>query len=287
MCQRAPGRKTKLEEGGHFLGIPSAWWPVAGFLLLVVALTVFELLWPLHRHAQRDERRLVANFGLGIINVSIPSIIPVSAVIVAEWAREGFGAFHWIGLPSWAAFSVTLLVWSLAVYGLHVLGHRVPLLWRVHRVHHADAEIDLSTGVRHHPLEPLYNSLILSGLTVLAGLDGLAIALYSLSAGAFALWTHANIRLPDGVDRALRTVLMTPAAHNLHHSARREETDSNYGDVLIIWDRLFGTYCDVQQADLPRVRIGLGDAFDPRAGHLFDQLRLPLKAAPSAPRSES
>ncbi len=261
-------------------GIPAAWLPFAGFWLLLFLLAGAELARPLHRRPASPPARLVANFGLGIINALILSALPLSAVLAASWAAaRGIGLFHLLGLAPLPAFILSLLAWSLAGYALHVLAHRLPWLWRVHRVHHADTLFDLSTGLRHHPVEPLYTLLLLAALAVLLGLDPLAIGLYAIVAGIFALWTHTNVRLPARADRALRWLVMTPAAHQIHHSAERRETDSNYGDVLVLWDRLFGTWRAVPAEALASMRLGLGESFDGEAGQLLAQLRLPLAPA--------
>lgn len=271
------------------LGIPPAWLPFAGFGLLLFLLAVAELARPLHRRQASPPARLVANFGLGIINALILTALPLSATLAASWAAaRGSGLLHLVGLGPAPAFIATLLAWSLASYALHVLAHHVPWLWRIHRVHHADTLFDLSTGLRHHPVEPLYTLVILAAAAVLLGLDPLAIALYSIVASVFALWTHANIGLPARADRRLCWLLMTPAAHQVHHSAARHETDSNYGDVLVLWDRLFGTWRGVPADALMTMRLGLGDRFDGEAGQLLAQLRLPLAPAERfRPRSEA
>jgi sterol desaturase/sphingolipid hydroxylase (fatty acid hydroxylase superfamily) len=275
--------------GEGLFGIPAVWLPIIGFWLLLFLLAGAELARPLHRRAASAPGRLVANFGLGIINALILSALPLSAVLAADWAAaRGLGLLHLVRMPTVPAFIVSLLAWSLAGYVLHVLAHHLRWLWRVHRVHHADTLFDLSTGLRHHPLEPLYTLVLFVALAVLLGLDPRAIAVYSILAGVFALWTHANIRLPARTDRVLRWLVMTPAAHQLHHSAARHETDSNYGDVLVLWDRLFGTWRAVPAEALTAMRLGLGGGFDDEAGQLLAQLRLPLAPpAPPRPRSEA
>ena len=143
--------------------------------------------------------------------------------------------------PLVPAVALTLIVRSLASYGLHRAAHSVPLLWRLHRVHHCDTAVDLSTGLRHHPGELLYVAAVLAALAILCGFSVPALAGYELAASVFALWTHANLRLPARAEHALGWLFATPALHHVHHSAARAETDSNYGECLILWDRLFGT----------------------------------------------
>jgi sterol desaturase/sphingolipid hydroxylase (fatty acid hydroxylase superfamily) len=276
----------QIGEQGLF-GIPAAWLPFVGFWLLLFVLVAAELASPLHAPPRESLGRLAANFGLGIINALIVSTVPFSTVVAAEWAlSEEIGLLHLVSLPPALGIAATLIAWSLAVYVLHVLAHKLPLLWRVHRVHHGDTAMDLSTGVRHHPFEPLYNMALLCSFAVLLGANAVAIAGYTIVAAAFALWTHTNVRLPARADRLLRLGLVTPAAHNIHHSAVHEETDSNYGDVLIVWDRLFGTYRDVPRHGLSAMRMGLGDGYDEDAGRLLGQLLLPLAPVRSEARQE-
>src|SRR5206468_11855622 len=137
--------------------------------------------------------------------------------------------------------AATILLRSLATYGVHRLSHAIPLLWRVHRVHHSDTRIDLSTGFRNHPLDLAIAAPCLAAATIAFGFDARTLIFYEAVSVVFALWTHANIRLPDRLDRRLRALLVTPAMHNVHHTDRREEYDCNYGDVLSLWDQLFGT----------------------------------------------
>ena len=259
-------------------GIPPAWLPAAGFLLLMVLLALAELARPLHRAPREGRGRLTANFGLGILNALIFAALPLSTLLAAAWAAQhGIGISHWLTFPAWAAIALTLIVRSLANYGLHRAAHAAPLLWRLHRVHHCDTAVDLSTGLRHHPGETLYIALALAGLAILFGFSVPALAGYELAASIFALWTHANLHLPAWVEHSLGRLFATPALHHVHHSAARAETDSNYGELLILWDRLFGTWRRLDEAALQRTRFGLGDAHDEAAPNLVAQLAAPLK----------
>lgn len=264
------------EEG--LLGIPAAWLPTAGFLLLLILLAFAELARPLHRAPREGKGRLVTNFGLGMLNILIFTALPLSTLLAAEWARQHqFGLAHWLAFPVWAAVILTLVIRSLANYGLHRAAHAVPLLWRMHRVHHCDTAIDLSTGLRHHPGEALYVALVLAGLAILCGFSVPALLGYELAASAFALWTHANLSLPTWLERGLGWLFATPALHHVHHSAAQPETDSNYGEVLILWDRLFRSYRRLNPEALRAARFGLGDAYDGKAPNLLAQLAAPLK----------
>ena len=146
----------------------------------------------------------------------------------------------------------------------------------MHRVHHADTAIDLSTGFRSHPGEALLLALARAAVAIAFGFSVPALMIAETLAIAFTMWSHANLRLPDRLDRALRLLLVTPAMHHVHHSARRAETDSNYGEVFSLWDRLFGTYRSSNGESLARTRFGLGDEHDRDAASILRQLTGPL-----------
>jgi sterol desaturase/sphingolipid hydroxylase (fatty acid hydroxylase superfamily) len=184
-----------------------------------------------------------------------------------------------VALPAVVAIVGTVLLRSLATYGVHRLSHAVPLLWRVHRVHHSDTRLDLSTGFRNHPLDLAIAAPCLALATIACGLNATTLIAYESVSVIFTLWSHTNVRLPDRVDRALRTMVVTPAMHYVHHSSRRDEHDSNYGDVLSLWDRLFGTYRIVPADALVACDYGLGDASDEEAASLVRQLRSPFETS--------
>jgi sterol desaturase/sphingolipid hydroxylase (fatty acid hydroxylase superfamily) len=253
------------------------WLPLAAFWLLLFLLAAAETLYPLHRAPREGKGRLVANFGLGVINAALLSAAPVAAVAAAQWAQQqGVGLLNTMALPFAATAAATLLVRSFAAYAMHRISHSWPWLWRLHRVHHSDTAVDLSTSFRNHPFELTFALAWRAAVTVAFGLDPLTLVAYEAAAAAFALWDHANLRLPARLDQALRLVLVTPAMHHVHHSAARAETDSNYGDVISLWDRLFGTYRQLGEAEVRAARFGLGDAEDEGAASLVAQLRSPL-----------
>ncbi|MFL6856541.1 MAG: sterol desaturase family protein [Allosphingosinicella sp.] len=259
----------------------AAWLAFGLFWALLFALAAAEQWRPLHRGGEEPRGRIPANFGLGLLNAGLATLLPVSTVASAAWAaRHGIGLMHAVAFPAAAAIPATLLLRSLAVWLIHRASHAVPILWRAHRVHHADVRLDLSTGLRNHPLELAYVAPWLAAVTVAFGFDPAALAVYEAVAVAFALWSHANLGLPPRLDAALRRVLVTPAMHHVHHSSRRAETDSNYGDVLSLWDRWFGTYFELDREALVATRFGLGDDFDGDASSLAGQLRGPFRGPP-------
>ena len=262
----------------EWLGSGAEWLPMAAFWLLLFALLAAEALLPIHRNPAEPRGRLPANFGLGLVNAALFATLPLSTVIAADWAHgEGVGAMNVLAVPVAASFAATFLLRSLAAYGLHRLAHRAPLLWRMHRVHHADVAVDLSTGFRHHPLELMFVAAAHAAFAVLLGLSVPALIAYEAAAVGLTLWSHANLRLPEAVERRLALVLITPAAHHVHHSADRRETDSNYGEVFTLWDRLFGTWRRLAAEELTAMRIGLGDRHDASSASLPRQLAAPFE----------
>jgi sterol desaturase/sphingolipid hydroxylase (fatty acid hydroxylase superfamily) len=151
----------------------------------------------------------------------------------------------------------------------------------MHQIHHCDTIVDVSTGLRHHPLEVVYVAAIAAGVSALIGLSPLTLAVYEVVALGFGLWTHANTSLPERVDRAATILLMTPAVHHVHHSARQVETDSNYGDVFTCWDRLFGTFKAPSHEEVRSLRFGLGQAHDAGSANILVQLRAPFRRSQS------
>lgn len=252
--------------------------PLGRFLLFVGVFVLLALLERRFaaRHAGHDsDARLVTNFGFGLGNSALASIIPIGAVSAAAIAEaRGFGLFHHIEAPAWAMLVALIATRSLAGYCLHRASHFIPWLWRIHRVHHSDRQVDLSTGLRNHPAELIIALLIAAAVTIGLGPPVPVAVAAELILFAPALWTHADIRMPAPVEPVLRLIFVTPAMHLVHHSAERAECDSNYGDLLAIWDRLFGSYRPPAGAGN---RLGLGDEEDRAADSLWQQLLRPLR----------
>jgi len=221
--------------------------------------------------------RWPTNFGLGLINLTLLPLAPISALWASEWAQHnGIGLLNLLGGSWWLLAAITTIaIQSFANYATHLLFHKTPWLWRVHRVHHFDNVVDVSTGLRNHPVELLPVVLINASVAIMFGLLPWALITYGTAEALFALYSHANIRFPTSLDRTLRLVLVTPRIHAVHHSAHKPETDSNYGGVFTIWDRLFGTYCDLR-ADCPeKMQFGLAELRDQRVSDLWWQLKSP------------
>lgn len=259
------------------------WLPFAAFWLLFFAVALVELLLPLHHKTIEATGRLFTNFSLGAANFAIAAILPLSTILAAQWAANAsIGLLNWVAMPAMLVFALTIALRSLAAYALHRLDHKVPLLWRLHQIHHCDTAIDLSTSFRNHPVTPLVQSAILGSVAVLLGLSVPALILYETLSVGLVLLTHANLDL-GRAEPWLRWLIVTPQMHHVHHSAARHETDSNFGDVFSVWDRLLGTYCARSVEEVRAMRIGLGDSHDPQAGSLIHQLKLPLLGTSATP----
>ena len=221
-------------------------------------------------------RRWFTNFGLGLLNGLIASAVPVATVASALWAHQSnFGLLNVLAAPWWVALILTVLVRSFAQYAFHILSHKVPLLWRLHRVHHSDIHLDVSTALRNHPLEIVANVVFLAVVIALCGLSPVVLAAFE-AVDLFAnILTHANLRIPGALERPLRLLFVTPHLHRLHHSPLPIETDSNYGNLFSFWDRAFGTYRgETIQPGLVS-RFGLDDVSNESATDLQAQLALP------------
>jgi sterol desaturase/sphingolipid hydroxylase (fatty acid hydroxylase superfamily) len=177
--------------------------------------------------------------------VSVPLVAVAAAVLAGNW---GWGLLNNVSWPAWLEVIVALLVLDFAIWFQHLASHKVPLLWRLHRVHHADRDIDVTTALRFHPVEIALSMLYKVAWVLVLGPSVLAVILFEIILCGCAMFNHANLDLPRWLDRALRALVVMPDMHNVHHSVRRAERDSNYGFNLSIWDRLFRTYT-AQSAD--------------------------------------
>jgi sterol desaturase/sphingolipid hydroxylase (fatty acid hydroxylase superfamily) len=230
-------------------------------------MALWELAAPVRRLSARKPRRWFHNLTVAVLNALVVRLVaPAGAVGVAWWAQQrGLGVFNRWALPPGVAIVGSILLLDLLVYGQHVAFHKVPLLWRLHMVHHADEDVDVTTGQRFHPVEILL-SLGLKALAVIAlGAPPVAVLLFEVILNGTALFNHGNARLPGPVDRLLRLLLVTPDMHRVHHSVERYEHDSNYGFNLPWWDRLFGTYRGQPDAGHTGMTLGLRE--QPDAAH--------------------
>lgn len=214
------------------------------FLVVLAALALAEALWPRREMSKMRGQRWMTNLLMLTADVAVLRLLlPLLAV---GWALQvqafGWGLFNQATWPYWLEFVLTVLIFDLVVYGQHRLMHYVPLFWRLHRVHHSDLEFDASTGVRFHPLEIVFSMLIKLGLVTVLGADAVAVMVFEVLLNASSLFEHANLRIPQQVDRWLRLLVVTPDMHRVHHSVHADEYNRNFGFSFPWWDRLLGSY---------------------------------------------
>lgn len=267
---------------------------LGAFAGMFVAMAIWEVRAPRRARLHPRSVRWVANLGLvALDSVVVRLLFPVAALGFASLAAErGWGLLNAFDVPFWFAFGLSLLALDLAIYLQHVMFHAVPALWRLHRVHHADPDFDVTTGARFHPIEIVLSMLVkLAAITVL-GAPALAVLVFEILLNACAMFNHGNVGLPARIDRMLRRVIVTPDMHRIHHSQAMAETNSNYGFNLPWWDRLFGTYR--AEAGLPQDGMALGVegiTGDRRAVTLAGMLAMPFEGdratAPLTPGHEA
>ena len=216
------------------------------FLGMLIAMGALEALFPARDRVQPRSRRWTANLGLVVIDtLAIRVLFPVIAVGAALWAdTEGWGILNVLSLPSWATILLAVIILDMMIYWQHVAFHKVPILWRLHKVHHADRDLDASSGLRFHPIEIVISMAYKMVLVVALGAPVIAVIIFEILLNGCALFNHANVRLPKWLEKPLRQIMVTPALHRIHHSVIERETNSNYGFSVIWWDKIFRSYTD-------------------------------------------
>lgn len=230
------------------------------FLGAFVLLAVWELFAPRRASETSKVIRWTNNGALAIVNILMVRVLfPLAAVGLAVFVNErGTGLLNMFPVPYPLAIVASLLAFDLAVYLVHLAFHTAPVLWRMHRVHHADVDFDVTTAVRFHPLQMVLSTLIKFAVILVLGTPVLAVLVFEAVFHALLLFNHANVHIPRAVDRVLRWFVVTPDMHRVHHSVRSAETDSNFGFALPWWDRLFGTYRAEPAAGQERMTLGIG-----------------------------
>jgi sterol desaturase/sphingolipid hydroxylase (fatty acid hydroxylase superfamily) len=252
---------------------------LAGFAGVIAAMALWEYWAPKRPLAVGRPSRWPGNLGVLAVDVVLVRILfPTAAVGVALVCEaRGWGLFNVVPVPFVAATLASVVLLDLAIYLQHVLFHAVPVLWRLHRMHHADLDIDVTTGVRFHPVEILLSLLIKFGVIALLGAPALAVLIFEVLLNATSMFNHGNVRMPAAVDRIVRLLVVTPDMHRVHHSIARAETNSNFGFNFPWWDRLFGTYRAQPAAGHEGMTIGLEVFRDPAELRLDRMLLQPLR----------
>jgi len=232
----------------------------AGVFLLMA---LIELALPKRKLIAPKGRRWLTNLGISVtaalvLRLMAALAVPVAAIAAAFYAQEhGIGLLNNVAWPDWAKIVITLAALDLAIWAQHLASHKIPILWRLHKVHHADRDIDVTTAVRFHPIEIALSMLWKIVVVVPLGAPPLAVFLFEVILNGCAMFNHANIDLPPWLDRTLRFFVVTPDMHRVHHSVLRREHDSNYGFNLSLWDRLFRTYTAQPEGGHQGMQIGL------------------------------
>ncbi len=252
---------------------------LAAFAGVLAAMVALEALLPRRHRSFPRLRRWPSNLGIVAVDTLLLRLVFPTAAVGAALAAEarGIGLLPWLGLPGPVAVLAAVVLLDLAIYLQHLLFHSVPALWRLHRMHHADLDFDVTTGLRFHPVEILLSMVIKLAVVVALGAPAVAVLLFEVLLNASSMFNHANLRLPPWLDRALRPVLVTPDMHRVHHSAVPRETNSNFGFNLALWDRLFGTYRAQPAAGHEAMTVGIEDFRDPVELRLDRMLTQPLR----------
>lgn len=252
---------------------------LAVFIGVFALMAAWEASRPRRMRALPRSKRWTSNLSIVVIDTIVVRLLfPVAAVGAALDAEaRGWGLFNIIGLPAVVEIIAAFIIFDLAIWAQHVIFHRIPLLWRFHMVHHADEEMDVSTGLRFHPVEIAMSMAIKIVLVYLLGPAALAVVIFEIVLNVSAMWSHSNLHLPKGVDRIVRTVVVTPDMHTSHHSIERREHNTNFGFFFSFWDRLFGVYTDAPAAGHDGVKIGLKPWRDGRSAGLFWSLLAPFR----------
>ena len=262
----------------------------AGVFLVMAAI---ELVRPKRRLTVSKARRWLTNLGIAgtdmlVLRLMAMLAVPVAAVAAAYFAGEhGLGLLNEVAWPYWIKVAIALLVLDLAIWFQHLVSHKVPIFWRLHRVHHADRDIDVTTAVRFHPIEIALSMLWKILVVVLLGASPFAVFLFEVILNACAMFNHANIALPSWLDGVLRLFIVTPDMHRVHHSVVRNEHDRNFGFNLSLWDRLFRTYLAEPKAGQEGMIIGLTPYQTEAPTKFVWSLALPFRGTSGRSASES
>lgn len=261
----------------------------AVFAMMFALMAGLEALRPRRRLHAPKVRRWLTNMtivGIDTLLVRAMAVLPVpfAAVAASAWAgQNGVGLLNSISLPLLVAIALALVVLDFAIWLQHLLAHRIPVLWRLHQMHHADPDIDVTTAIRFHPLEIAFSMLYKIAWVLVLGPSPLAVIVFEIVLNACALFNHANVALPSKLERGLRLLVVTPDMHRIHHSTLPREHHSNFGFNLSIWDRLFGTYTAEPALGHAEMGIGLEPLGRSAPVRILWSLLLPFRAAP--PRS--
>jgi sterol desaturase/sphingolipid hydroxylase (fatty acid hydroxylase superfamily) len=233
----------------------------SAFVILLIVMLAMEQFFPRRPEMLHHRKRQLANLLLLATTFLLARLVLPVAVVGTSGIAEvhGWGLFNNFAIHPLAEFCVTLVILDMIIYWQHVIFHKFPVLWRIHRVHHTDPEFDVTTGFRFHPIEIILSLLLKMLVVILLGAPVIAVLVFELLLNLLAMFNHGNINIPVSLDKKLRLLLVTPDMHRVHHSTDKIETNSNYGFFLPIWDRIFGTYRDQPGLGHMQMKIGLDE----------------------------
>jgi len=255
-----------------------------GMIRLIIFVGVFVIMVLAETFAPRKQRALprtqrwFTNVSLVIIDsVAVRVFIPILAISAADFATQNsWGLLSLIAAPVWVKAVIAIVLLDLLIYLQHIASHKLPILWRFHKVHHVDRDIDVTTGARFHPIEILLSMAFKLLCIIALGAPAIAVFVFEVILNASAMFNHSNVKLPLPLDRIIRQFIVTPDMHRVHHSIQQHETDSNYGFFLAVWDRLFKTYIAQPQAGHNNMVIGLAEYQSNKPASLIWSLLLPF-----------
>jgi len=255
---------------------------VAIFVCMFLLMLLLEWKLPCRKLSQNKMRRFTTNLSLSFTSgIVLKLLLPAGAIGAALFAsQQQIGLFNTLDAPFWLAALITLLLLDLLIYWQHVATHHFRFLWAFHQIHHADRDIDVSTGIRFHPAEILISMLYKMLCILLIGPSVIAVLIFEILLNACALFNHANLQLPKRVDQWLRKIIVTPDMHRVHHSTNSQETNSNYGFSLSCWDKLFGSYIAQPKAGHQAMEIGLPQYQNKQPNGLLWSLLKPFRSPP-------
>jgi sterol desaturase/sphingolipid hydroxylase (fatty acid hydroxylase superfamily) len=223
------------------------------------------------KYRKNKWKHALINFGFTFFHLVIHAALAVYVVIICDWCvANHFGLVQWLQLPVWAVVVIGLL--SMDFFGgwlVHIVQHKVPLFWRMHIVHHTDTNVDVTSGLRHHPFEAFFRWVFFSAGILIMGLPIYSVMIAQTVMSMFTMFTHANVRLPDRAEKWMSYVLVSPHMHKVHHHYKQPFTDSNFGTAFSIWDRMFGTY---RELDTNLIKYGLDNYYEMEKDEHFSTL---------------
>ena len=251
---------------------------ISFFLLVFVFFAWLEAQYPRRKQIVSLKKRWITNFSMSLIShVFLQLILPLSAVFIAILASDkNIGLFNHLNWPVFIEGVLIILLLDLSMYIQHVLSHKIPIIWQIHKVHHADRELDTSTAVRFHPLEIFLSIFYKGSVILILGPSALLVLLFEIILSSSAIFNHANLRLPVVIDEAIRKLIVTPDMHRLHHSVIKNESNKNYGFNFSFWDRIFGTYLKLTPEYHKKMALGLKNHQTINTNQLMWNLWLPF-----------